>query len=378
MARGHIRQRGPASYEIRVGNGSDPVTGKPTPITRTIKGTRKQAERALTALLKELDDGAHRGPDATLGRLLDKWWAKSEHGWAAATKRGYASYRSTYLSNHESRRLIDVTPEWLDDLYSTLLRQKLSQGEGTLAPATVYKIHVILHDALGDAVRWGWLLWNPADRAEPPSVRRRPVKLPERDLLRKAVATVAETDANYAAMLHLQAVAGLRRAELLGLRWADLDAEHLWVRRTIVLDQAGQVVEQDDTKSHRARRLVLDPATLAVLEAHRIRAKDAAALLEVELDQGAYLFPRALHDPMTPQSPNQATRRWARWRSRLGLDGIKLHAFRHAMCTYLLDQGVPVHDVAARAGHANANVTLAIYTHPTTEGARRAGDAAGL
>jgi integrase len=363
-----------------VGNGSDPVSRKPTPVTRTVHGTRRQAERALTALLKELDDGAHRGPDATLGKLLDKWWAGAvrTRDWSPATKRGYASYRRTYLGDHEGRRLVDETPEWLDDLYVSLLSQKVKRGKGTLSPATVYKVHVMLHDALGSAVRWGWLVWNPADRAQPPSVKRRPVVLPQRDVLRTAVETVAKKDAGYAAMLHLQAVAGLRRAELLGLRWTDLDEEHLWIRRTVVIDDTETVVVQDDTKSHRARRLVLDAGTLAVLEAHRIRAKDTAAQLEVEPDPDAYLFPRAAHDPMTPQSPDQATRRWARWRSNLGLEGVKLHAFRHAMCTFLLDQGVPVHDVAARAGHANANVTLAIYTHPTTEGARRAGEAAGF
>lgn len=57
---------------------------------------------------------------------------------------------------------------------------------------------------------------------------------------------------------------------------------------------------------------------------------------------------------------------------------MRLHDFRHAIVTHLLDQGIPVHDAAARAGHANGNVTLAIYAHPTDEGSRRAGEKAGL
>lgn len=368
MGRGHIRARGDA-WELRVSAGSDPVTGRRRVVTRTIRGTRKQADQALTALLTELDHGAHRGPDATLATLLDRWWAHASSSWAPATRRGYASYRRAYLTPHETRRLGDITPDWLDQLYTTLADR--------LSPATVYKVHTVLHDALADAVRWGWLLWNPADRARAPTVRRAPLVIPGRDRLRAAVTTVAQVDPDYAALLHLQAVAGLRRAELAGLQWGDLDDGQLQIRRTVALDEHGQVVVQPDTKSHRARIIVLEPGLLAVLEDHRVRWKGHATLLGVTLAGSDFVFPRA-GVPGEPMTPNQVSQRWGRWRGRLGLEGVRMHAFRHAMVTHLLDQGIPVHDVAARAGHANANVTLAIYAHPTTEGARRAGDAAGL
>jgi integrase len=114
-----------------------------------------------------------------------------------------------------------------------------------------------------------------------------------------------------------------------------------------------------------------------VLEGHRLRWKALLAECDRDLHPADFIFPRA-DDPAVPMTPGQITQRWRRWRGRLGLDGVRLHDLRHAMVTRLLDQGIPVHDVAARAGHANGNVTLAIYAHPTTEGARRAGDAAGL
>jgi len=368
MSRGHIRRRGDA-WEIRVSAGSHPVTGRRRLVSRTVRGRREDAERALTKLLAELDAGAHRGPDTALTVLLDRWWTHSSPTWAPATRRGYATYRRLYLEPHGDRAISKITPDWLDLLYAQLLQR--------LAPATVYKVHVMLHDALDDAVRWGWLPWNPADRAEPPSVRRRPVKVPARAAVAEAVATVARVDPDFAALLHLEAVVGARRAELVGLRWSDLHDGLLTIQRTVVRDERGRLVVQEDTKSHRARRLALDAGTLQVLDEHRLRWKDRGRQLEVEID-GGYVFPRSDAEPFTPMSPDALSLRWRRWRGRLGLEGVRLHAFRHAMCTYLLDQGIPVHDVAARAGHANANVTLAIYTHPGTEGARRAGDAAGL
>lgn len=375
MARGYKRRRG-ATWELFVSAGFDPLTGRRRRITRTFRGTAAQADRALTVLLGELDQGAHRGPDATLGTLLDRWWAHSKTRWGPATTRGYLTYRHIYLDPHKGRRLGEITPEWLDALYAELLR--------TRASSTVRKVHVMLHDALDNAVRWGWLAWNPADRAQPPPVKRKPLVVPSRIDIAAAITRIAtgdpdnpedRGDPDYAALLHLQAVAGLRRSELAGLRWDDLSDGALTIRRTVVEAPGGRIVVQDDTKTHRSRRIVLDPATLAVLDAHQLRWKDRCR--EMGIDPGGYLFPR-LADPAVHMTPGQMSQRWRRTRARVGLDGVRLHDFRHAMVSYLLDQGIPVHDVAARAGHANGNVTLAIYAHPTTEGARRAGDAAGL
>jgi integrase len=90
VPRGHVRKRGDA-WELRVSAGSDPVTGRRRVVTRTFYGSRKAADKALTKLLGELDDGAHRGPDASLGTLLDRWWAHASTRWAPATRRGYAT-----------------------------------------------------------------------------------------------------------------------------------------------------------------------------------------------------------------------------------------------------------------------------------------------
>lgn len=368
MPRGHIRKRGDA-WELRVSAGSDPVTGRRRVITRTVRGSRTAANKALTKLLGEYDDGAHRGPDASLGTLLDRWWAHAATRWAPASRRSYAEYRRIYLDPHRARRVAQITPEWLDQLYADMLR--------TLAPGTVYKVHAMLRDALADAVRWGWLAWNPADRAKPPAVKRRPLVVPNRESIGAAITQLADIDPDYATLLHVLAVAGLRRAELAGLQWRDLDGEELHVRRNVVMDEHGVVVVQPDTKSHRARRITLDGATLALLEDHGKRWADRADALGIRMRGEHFLFPRRA-DPAEPMTPHQVTQRWARWRGRLGLDGVRLHDFRHAMVTHLLDQGIPVHDVALRAGHANGNVTLAIYAHPTTPGARRAGEAAGL
>lgn len=372
-SRGHIRKRGNA-WELRVSAGTDPATKRRRVVTRTVRGSRTKADQALTALLAELDQGAHRGPDAPLEVLLDRWW---RHGvtkkrWAPATRRGYAGYRRTYLDPHAHRRLSDLTPETIDD---EILQPLLDRD---LAPATVHKVHTILHDAFDLAVRYGWLAWNPIDRLEPISVKRRPFVVPEREHVKAGVAALLDLDPEYGCFVLLEAVVGTRMAELVGLQWRDLRGEELTIRRTVVIDELDQVVIQDDTKTHRNRTIVLDPVTLAALEEHRIRAKDAAARLEGEVEGHHFLFPARPDMPDAPRTPARMQQRWRRTRAKVGLAGVKPHALRHGMVTHLLDSGIEIHDVSARAGHASPNVTYALYTHPTKGGARKAGDAAGL
>src|SRR5690606_23217868 len=117
----------------------------------------------------------------------------------------------------------------------------------------------------------------------------------------------------WACFLLLEAVVGPRMAELCGFQWGDLTGDELTVRRTIVIDEHDQVIIQDDTKTHRARTVVLDAGTLAALEEHRIRAKDTAAQLEVEVEPDHFIFPNRPDQPTTPRTPARMQQRWRRW-----------------------------------------------------------------
>ncbi len=153
---------------------------------------------------------------------------------------------------------------------------------------------------------------------------------------------------------------GLRRAELLALKWfdVDLDVGKLTVRRNYVR-VPGKIIEKD-TKTHQMRRISLDPATLEVLAEHRQRYEDMARQLQTEPRDDAFLFS---HRPErdVPYDPDTVTHRYSKMCRQLGIDS-HLHALRHYSATELLSAGVDLRTVAGRLGHGGGGATtLRVY-----------------
>ena len=134
----------------------------------------------------------------------------------------------------------------------------------------------------------------------------------------------------------------------------------------------------EDTKTHAARRIALDPETLAALQRRRKRAEALARECRCELDPGAFVF-SATPDGSAPRHPDTVTTSFHRLCRRLGLASVRLHDLRHLHATQLLAAGVPVHTVGGRLGHANAATTLIVYAHFLEASDRQAADViAGL
>jgi integrase len=171
-------------------------------------------------------------------------------------------------------------------------------------------------------------------------------------------------------------VTGLRRAELLGLRWSDVDLATgtLTVARNVVV-VGGRLIEKD-TKTHRMRRIALDPETVEVLIEHRERWYERARTLELEPTDEAYLFS---YDPANarPCDPSGVTHRYARMCAGIGIDS-HLHALRHYSATELLMAGVDLRTVAGRLGHGGGGTTtLRVYAAWVGESDRRAAEILG-
>jgi integrase len=194
--------------------------------------------------------------------------------------------------------------------------------------------------------------------------------------LAKLSALATEVDVDLADYILLAAATGARRSELIALRWADLDLDRasVWIARGIVLGFDG-VVEKD-TKTHAARRVSLDPTTVAAMAAHRARAVDRAQLCGHELDDGAFLFSNEA-DGSKCWYPDSVSRSFARLCRKAGLKGARLHDLRHYVATRLLSAGVDVRTVAGRLGHRNAATTLNVYSHFLVESDREAANVLG-
>jgi integrase len=220
-----------------------------------------------------------------------------------------------------------------------------------LDPSSVHHLHRVLSAALNQAVKWGLVLSSAIPRATPPPRRFQPEQIPGPEIVQQLI-TASEHRGHpvLAVAIGLAATTGLRRGELAGLQWQDIDfpAGSLNVRRSIKNDLDGGWVA-GPPKSHQARTIALDSFTLAVLRQHRGRAEAWASDAEVALGAGSYaltLDPSGL-TPMKPDSLGQDFRRLC---EREGLPELTLHSLRHFSASMLIASGRDVRTIAGRLG----------------------------
>jgi integrase len=354
---GSLRQKSKGVWEVRFETGRDPVSGRRRQKSRSVHGTKREAQLVLNALVAEADIGVFAGTSTTFEQLCSQWLTMANNDLSPTTLRRYRNLLSKrILPALGDRPVHSIRTIDLDRLYLGLT------NEIGLAPATVRQIHAVIRRAFRQAVRWGWIQSNPASNASPP----RPVKA---DLSPPDVAQVGllllranSYDPELASLLHIAASTGARRGELCALRWRNLDAKQqsLTIERSIIEIPGG--IAEKDTKTHANRRISLDSETLRVFEEQRSRALDRSKQADVSLTQESYVFSPE-PDGLIPWNPGNITKRFQRLRKSLGYDNVRLHDLRHFTATRLMAAGVPVRTVSGRLGHANPSTTLSVYSH---------------
>ena len=369
--RGSARERKPGVWELRVELGRDAITGRRRQLSRTFRGGKRDAETALNQLLADAGKGAFSGTDARVSDLLERWLDLSEADLSPTTLRRYRGLIDVHIAGAlGDRPLHKIRTSDLDAFYLALVRQV------GLAPATVRQVHAILRRALGQAVRWGWIVSNPAVNTSPPRVRRPDIKPPTPVEVLRLIQTADEADPEFSCFLRLAAATGARRGELCALRWSSFDPfGHTVLIKRAVIEVPGGLLEKD-TKTHSARRIALDPDSLVLVDAHQARMTERARIAGVELATDPYLFSLD-PDCGRPWSPDRVTKRFVSLRHRLGMESVRLHDLRHFAATRLLAAGVPVRTVSGRLGHANASTTLGVYAHFLEESDQQAADVMG-
>jgi integrase len=338
--RGHIEQRSTGSWRIQASGGFDD-TGKRIRVSRTVRGSRRDAEKELTRLLRELDDGtaARSGADTFGSYLTGRWLPHVRSRVTASTWRRYEELVRLHLIPRCGRvRLDKLRPHHLQATLDGML------ADGA-APASVVKVHRVASQALRHAVRWQLMAVSPAVGVSPPRAARGRLRIPDSSET-KRILEAAEGPCRIA--LRIAATTGMRRGEVLALRWSDLD-----------LDAAVLRIRQG--KTPRARRTISLPlSTVSALKRHRIEQAERRLLcgeawqdadLVVDRGDGA-----AVH-------PDVMTRAFEKAAQAAKLDGIRLHDLRHAFASTLLAAGVNVKVVSEALGHASTAFTMDVYAH---------------
>jgi len=358
--RGSIRKRGRTyTWYLFV---PDPATGKPRQHSKGGYRTKRECQAALNDALSTIRTGTFvEASKRTMGSFLrDEWLPAMQLNVRPTTWATYKGLLDAYvIPTLGAIELQQLTPGHLSVLYRELLASGRRHRPGGRAAKTVRNVHVLIHRALKDAVRWGYVVRNVADAANPPKVKPAEFQVWTPAQLRAFLSHV-EGDRQYAAWL-LAATTGMRRGELLGLRWVDVDLEaaRVAVRQPrVVADHAVHISEPKTARSRRS--IALDPVTVTALREHQVRqATDREAVGPAYEDSGLVFT----HPDGSPIHPHLFSD-WFKQHVRVaGLPMIRLHDLRHSYATAALAAGIPAKVVSERLGHATITITMDTYSH---------------
>jgi integrase len=364
---GHIRERSPGSFELRYALGTNPATGKRRTATVTIRGTRSDAEKELRRLLRTLDTGEHVDPTRmTTGRWLTTWLETVRHEVASRSYERYAGIVNQHLVPALGQLPITkLAPSHIQGFYNELAIGGRRDGKsGSLAARSRRQIHRVLSTALSRAVEQQVIARNPCDvfRKRLPKVERTEMMTLSADQSHRLL------EAAWCSELYLPILValatGMRRGEVLALRWRNVDFERASVRVIESLEQtSASGLRFKPPKSNRARTITLP--TFAVDELRRLKREQAENLLAlgVRQSENTLLCARADGEPTTPVSLTHAF--WRLVRKLDGVPQVRFHDLRHTHATQLLLAGVHPRIAQERLGHSTVALTLDLYSHVT-------------
>ena len=353
--KGHIRERSPGRWAIVLDH-HDPMTGRRKRRWHSFKGTKRQAQVRCAELVAELQSGTAIDPNkVALGQFLDRF----ETDWIANHVSPHSRERYGYVLNHARQHLgghllQKLRPADIAAFYATLAREGL-------APRTIRLIHTVLHRALGQAKIWGVIRDNPADFAKPPKMPDQETSMLQPD---QAAALLECLRGNPLYLLVSLALGtGMRRNEMFGLRWKDidLDAGRLTIEQALEETRAYGIRVKGPKTKHGKRTVSLPAHVVAELRVHWRAQQEqrlAMGLGKAPANSPVFATPEG-----TYQSPNALSKAWPRIMAGIGMPAVTLHSLRHTHASMLIASGVDILTISRRLGHSSPTITLGVYGH---------------
>lgn len=359
--KGHIFERSPGKWAIVLDLYDE--KGKRRRKWHTFETTSKRkAEEECARLITALKSGNYVEPTKqTVAEFLDEWLTFIKPSVAPKTHERY----SEILQKGIAPLLGDVTlaklkTDRIDGAFSKALTEGRRDGKGGLSPRTVHHMRRVLIKALGQAVTWERLSRNPATATTPPKVERKKM------LAYDASQTAALLDAMRSTRMFiptlLAVMCGLRRGEILALRWRNVELGDNLRRLSIVesAEQTKEGVRYKEPKSGKARTVALSSTVLSELKAHRARQAEEQLRLGLRPDADSFVVAQVDGQPLQPRS---LTHEWVRLICKTSLPRIRFHDLRHTHASQMLSAGVHPKVASERLGHSSIGITLDLYSH---------------
>jgi len=356
-------RRSKGSWSLILYLGRDPVTGKKRQKCVTFRGTQKAAERELNRRVREVDAGVYvESGRITVVEFLKKWLESIKANIGAKTHERYTGVVNGHLIPVlGALPRGKLQPFHIQEAYAKWQAAgfRKDQRKGVLSPQIVLHHHRILRTALHAAVKWQLLSRNPADALTPPRVPFKEFTVMDESH------TAWLLDALGGTKLHVPVVlavcAGMRRGEVLALKWSDVDLTlgNLVVRRSLSQTKAG--IDFKEPKSRKGHRVISLPSmAVDILQAHLgIQNTRKVELGDAWRDLGLV----CPGDGGSMWPPNRLSEEFAYLVRSRKLERIRFHDLRHSHASQLLRAGASPKVISERLGHSKVGFTLDTYAH---------------
>ena len=366
---GNIRKRKDGRWEGRFTAGHDPATGK-----QIIKSVLGKTQAEVKEKLKKALDGAQKvdftkSGKYTVGLWMDEWFENVAKIKVRASS--HQTYRG-YIDNHIKPSIGNIPIEKLTTMdLQKFYRKLLTKGRVErieakdqpkgLSAKTVRNINQVISSAMDLAVAQKIIPANPTNACALPKIEHQEMQtIPTEQL--QAFLQEAKATGVYE-MYYIELATGLRRGELLGLKWQDIDWKNgiIKIRRQVARVD-GQIKEAPLKTKNSYRTVTISQQAIAVLKEQKKKTNDT------------YVFPSPNGGPISPDSVNNMLKRVL---ERAGIPKVRFHDLRHTFATIALQNGVDIKTVSGMLGHFSAGFTLDTYAHVTTSAQKEAAQTMG-
>ena len=383
---GSIEKRGKNSYRLSCLAGYN-LQGKPIKKTKTVHGTKKEAEIELAKFVADVQNGmVIEGKSLRFSEFTEIW--KRDYGskeLAPSTYKRYCRMLETRLLPYFGHFYVNKTkPTDIMQFYdllskdTQLVRKKDNGGNKTLKPLsgkTILEHHRLLRAMLHKAVYWQVIVSNPAERVQPPKAKKPKRKYYDDDqckILLENLEQLDEEQIKYKTAIILTVFTGVRLGELMGLEWNDIDFRNGIVsinRSSQYLADTGVFTKVPKTESS-IREVAIPDFVISLLEEYKLWYDEQKSLYGELWINSNRLFVQADGKPMHPST---ISKWFVKFIGQIGLPVINFHGLRHTNATLLIAQNIDVAVVAARLGHAQITTTFNFYVHPIIAHNKKAG-----
>jgi integrase len=361
--RGTIARRGKHSWRIKFDIERDPATGRRQTRYATVKGTKRDAQIELTRLLAAHNSGSLVEPNKLTVAGYVRSWIDTAEAMTIAPKTAerYRQLIERQICPHVGAYpLQKLKAAHITSWHAILLKEGGYEG-GPLSPRSVGHAHRVLRKSLADAVKHELLTRNPAAIVSPPKVTDDEMKMLNAEQVKTVLMALRETVIFPQIVLLLST--GMRRGELMGLQWGDvnLHTAKLRIERSVEKTKVrGLRVKAPKTK-HGRRTITLPSGAVEILRQHRkAQLARRIALGLGKLPDEAFVFGTVEGKVL---DPDRITQDWKRFAAARDLPKVTLQALRHSHASALIASGSDAVTVSRRLGHASPVITMSTYAH---------------